>query len=350
MEIHAQLVPIPGEMPGKFSEKIAAIINSHSAEVVRATFFGSLSNRVETLKLLEQKLGGTGFPISWIEGDNCTGSFINGVYLFAVSGIDVRRLLNGDKVVGSFYSTDSASYCFLGGLYSDLMLSPFLQTHSILNTAGNILEQVSMNFSDTIRTWYYLDDIKSWYDDFNKARDFFFFSNDTFNNRLPSSTGIGGRNETGSKLGLELTAVKGVGNNISIGTVNSPLQCPATSYGSSFSRALLYSDGEFSNLTISGTASIGPNGETMHKGDMGKQVEMTFKVVKAILDSNGFSFTDIIRAYAYCSDKKQSSFFYEYCKDHIPGGIVFICTENKICRDDLLFEIDIEVIRPAAIT
>ncbi len=349
-EIHIQLVPVPGETPGMFSKKIAGIINSHRAEVVRATFFGNLSKRDETIKSLEQKPDGTGFPISWIEGDNCTGSFINGVYIFAISGIDVRRLLNGDKVVGSFYSTDSAGYCFLGGLYSDLMLSPFLQTQSILNAAGNILEQAGMNFSDTIRTWYYLDDITCWYDDFNKARDSFFLSSDIFNNRLPSSTGIGGRNETGSKLGLELTALKIAGNNIAIRTVNSPLQCSATSYGSSFSRALLYSDGEFSNLTISGTASIGHSGETMHTGDMGKQVEMTFKVVKAILDSNGFSFADIIRAYAYCSDKKQSSVFYEYCKDHIPGEIVFICTENKICRDDLLFEIDIEVIRPAAIT
>jgi enamine deaminase RidA (YjgF/YER057c/UK114 family) len=349
-EIHVQHVPLPGETPGIFSEKIAEIINSHSARVIRATFFGNLNCRGETIKLLGQKLGGTDFPFSWIEGDNCSGSFINGVYIFAVSGIEVKRLLNGESVVGSFYFTDSAEFCHLGGLYSDPELIPSQQTENILDSAEKILKQVDMSFGDTIRTWYYLDDITVWYADFNKARDSFFQRHEIFKKRIPSSTGIGGRNVTGGKLCLELIAVRQKGEKMTIQTVLSPLQCSATNYGSSFSRALQYTDGEFSNLTISGTASIGPGGETMHINDMVKQVEMTFTVVKAILDSNGFSFGDIIRAYAYCRDKKQSNVFFEYCKEHIPEGIVFICTENQICRENLLFEIDIEVNRPATIT
>ena len=123
------------------------------------------------------------------------------------------------------------------------------------------------------------------------------------------------------------------------------MQCSANNYGSSFSRAIRYTDSEYSGMTISGTASIGPEGKTMHVNDINKQIELSFRVVKAILESQNFTFGDIIRAYAYCRDKSFSKAFYEYCNINLSDKIIFLCTENMICRDDLLFEIELDIIK-----
>lgn len=349
-ELHIQYVPLPDETPEMFSEEISSILKKYEAGVIRATFFGRLDKKHSTLEFLKSKLSVTDFPLTWIEGDNYSDSFINGAYFFAVSGIDLKRLYKGSAVVGSYFMTRGAEFCLLGGMCSDPELIPVLQAESILNSAENILNQAGLNFIDTLRTWYYLDDITDWYDDFNKARNSFFLRHDIFNKRIPASTGIGGRNETGGKICLELTAVKQKNAGFSVEIVRSPMQCSATSYGSSFSRALYYSDGEYSNLTVSGTASISPDGVTMYKDDINKQIERTFTVVKAILESRGFTFSDIIRAYAYFSHKCFSKAFYNYCNACLPEDIAFICTGNKICRDDLLFEIDIDLIRTVTIT
>jgi enamine deaminase RidA (YjgF/YER057c/UK114 family) len=345
LEIHFQLIPLPGETPQIFSEKIAEILHNYDAKVIRATFFGNLAEENNTIKFLSDQLSVIDFPYSWIEGGNCSGSFINGAYFFAISGKDVKRLSEKEKIIGSFFQTEEAAFCYLGGLYSDPELIPSLQTSSVLNSAESILNNVGLSYQNTIRTWFYLDDILNWYNDFNKARTSFFLQHDIFNKLVPASTGISGKNNNKSKLCLELNAIKPKSSNFSIGKVKSPLQCSAENYGSSFSRAVSFSDSEYTNLTVSGTASIDPEGKTAHAGDLPKQIELSFNVVKAILDSRNFTFNDVIRAYAYCSDKSFSNEFYKYIESSLPGVFAFICSENAICRQGLLFEIELDVVR-----
>lgn len=344
-EIHIQLIPVQGETPHIFSEKIAGILHNYEAKIIRATFFGRLTEENKTIKCLVDQLSEIDFPYSWIEGDNCSGSFINGVYIFAVSGIDVKRLYEKDRITGSYFQSREAGYCYLGGLYSGSDLSPSQQTLSILNSAESILNQVGLSFENTIRTWFYLDDILNWYNDFNKARTSFFLQHNIFNKLVPASTGISGRNNKGSKLCFELTAIKPKSEDFSIEKVLSPLQCSAETYGSSFSRAIRYTDSEYTNLTISGTASINPEGKTVNEGDLWKQIELSFMVVKAILESQNFNFRDITRAYAYCTDKSFSNEFYKYIETNIPYKFAFICSENTICRNGLLFEIELDLIK-----
>jgi len=345
-EIHLQLIPEPGETALRFAEKITEILNKYDAKIIRASFFGNLSQIDPTIKHIADNLSGINFPYSWIEGDKCNDTFINGVYIYAISGIEVKQLFNSGKIVGSYFQTDDAEFCFLGGLYSDPALStPGKQTENILITADNLLHQVGLSYDKTVRTWYYLDNILDWYDEFNKARTSFFLQHDIFNKLVPASTGIGGKNPAGSRVCLELTAIKPKNKRFLIERVESPLQCSPTTYGSSFSRAIKYSDGDYSILTISGTASINPEGKTMYPDNLGKQIELSFNVVKAILDSQNFSFKDIIRAYAYCSDKKFNDSFCNYLKNYFPAKYAFICSENKICRKDLIFEIEVDVVK-----
>ncbi len=344
-EIHIQIIPLPGETEQIFSEKIALILKNQDAKVIRATFFGKLANKENTLKCLRFFPSGIDFPITWIEGDNCIDSFINGVYIFAVSGINVKRLFQNNKVIGSFFHTKDAEFCYLGGLFSDPNLTPTDQTEDILNSAEHILNQVGLKYENTIRTWFYLDDILDWYNDFNKARTSFYLRHDIFNKLVPASTGISGNNGTGSKLCLELTAIKPKNEFYSIERIKSPLQGSAENYGSSFSRTIRYSDSEYSGITVSGTASIDPEGQTVHLNDLSKQIDLSFKVVKAILDSQDFKLHDIVRAYAYCSHKSYSNVFFDYIESHFPVKFAFICAENKICRGGLMFEIEMDVLK-----
>lgn len=258
----------------------------------------------------------------------------------------MRHIFHSGKVAGSYFQTEDAEFCFLGGLYSDPALSsPEKQTENILVTAENLLHQAGLSYDNTIRTWFYLDNILDWYGEFNHARTSFYKQHDLFNKLIPASTGIGGKNPDGSKVCLELMAVKPKNDRFLIEKVESPLQCSPANYGSAFSRAIMYSDSEYSNLTVSGTASINPSGETMYSNDLVKQIELSFNVVKAILESRSFSYSDVTRSYAYFSDKKFTDSFSKYIKNFFPVKYDFICTENKICRKDLMFEIEVDAVK-----
>jgi len=56
---------------------------------------------------------------------------------------------------------------------------------------------------------------------------------------------------------------------------------------SSFSRGLRLDLGAISVLLISGTASIGPDGETLHVGDFRAQTRRTFYNIGRLLESEG---------------------------------------------------------------
>lgn len=344
-EFHFQLLPTANETVETFCKKIFDFVDENKANIVRATFFGPVSKKAKVLFELEKVMSEISFPFTWIEGGNCSDSFINGVYIYAISGLELKTLYKKDQVVGTFFQTRDADYCYLGGLYSDERLTRYEQTISILNLADEILNQVNLKYDNTVRTWFYLDEILEWYNDFNKARTLFFNQHDIFNKLVPASTGISGKNEKHSAIALEINAVKPKNAYFSIERISSPLQCSAENYGSSFSRAIMFYNNEYSFMTISGTASINEKGETVYKNDIKKQIEQSFKVLMAIIDSKKFKPEDIVRAYAYCKDKKYYQSFTEFISSQCQIPIPIICSENNICRADLLFEIEVDLVQ-----
>jgi enamine deaminase RidA (YjgF/YER057c/UK114 family) len=115
---------------------------------------------------------------------------------------------------------------------------------------------------------------------------------------------------------------------------------------SSFSRALRLEFGNVAVLLISGTASIGANGETLHAGDFRAQTQRTFDNITALLESEGASWKDIVRTTCYLRDierdyaafnQERTEFYREQGLDPLPAstGIQAI-----LCRPDLLVEIE----------
>ena len=115
---------------------------------------------------------------------------------------------------------------------------------------------------------------------------------------------------------------------------------------SSFSRGLRLDFGNVAVVLISGTASVGANGETLFPGDFRAQIRRTFANITSLLESEGASWKDIVRTTCYLRDierdyaafnEERTAFYREQELDPLPAstGIQAI-----LCRPDLLVEIE----------
>jgi 2-iminobutanoate/2-iminopropanoate deaminase len=125
---------------------------------------------------------------------------------------------------------------------------------------------------------------------------------------------------------------------------------------SSFSRGLRLDLGNFSILLISGTASIGPNGETLHVGDLRAQTRRTFANITGLLEAEGATWKDVVRTTCYLRDidrdyavfnEERTAFYKAQELNPLPASTGI---QAHLCRPDLLVEIEAIAVfrRPAA--
>lgn len=294
------------------------------------------------------RMGGADWPLIWVQGDVCPGTHVAGVQAFVLPGHPIRRVRLSDRVVGSFWSDEDADYCLLAGvLPSDLSANRGAQTRSSFEQIEAALGVVGMDFSHVVRTWFYLDELLDWYDEFNAARTAFFEARGVFDRLIPASTGIGGANPGGAALTSGALAIRPRHDRVRIQEVGSPLQNPATEYRSSFSRAVEIGLPDRRVLTISGTASIAPDGKTVHLGDVVKQIHLTLDVVEGILKSRGMDWHDTTRAVAYFHDIHDLPTFDAICRERGIPLLPLAPAHATVCRADLLFELELDAITSA---
>src|ERR1019366_7766700 len=200
--------------------------------------FGNIRASTATIDALRKNFGRVDWPVTWAEGAACDGSPIAGIQLHAFTG-NVERITFGGRVVGSVFTEGGARQCLVGGLApADKTLSRAEQTRRTLEDLQIILAQAGFDLADLVRTWFFLENILSWYDDFNQARTNIYSGVKFRTGSLPASTGVGAKNPAGAALALAAWAFRPVGKNSYAEAVASPLQCPAPAYGSAFSRAM----------------------------------------------------------------------------------------------------------------
>ena len=286
--------------------------------------------------------GKTAWPVTWL----CVNPKLTGVQIHAVQGVPVDRIEKAGRVVGSVFADGSARHCRLGGLHPVAAgAGPAEEAQVTFELLAAALREAGMTFANVARTWFYLDHILNWYGEFNQVRDKFFRDHKVFDSLVPASTGIGSANGGGRALVAGAYAVTGG----QLTAVPSPLQCPALQYGSSFSRAVEWQMPEHRRLWVSGTASIAPAGQTVHVGDVAGQIDLTMQVVAAILESRGLGWGAVSRAIAYVRAETTAQRFQEYQGAHGLTNLPVVTTENVICRDDLLFEIEVDAGRATAV-
>ena len=121
----------------------------------------------------------------------------------------------------------------------------------------------------------------------------------------------------------------------------------ASAYGSAFTRGLRVDlPGGVTQLLISGTASVGENGETLYEGDFRAQLWRTYHNITKLLESEGATWHDIVRTTCYLRDIERdyqefnsirNEFFHALGLDPFPASTGI---QARICRSDLLVEIE----------
>jgi enamine deaminase RidA (YjgF/YER057c/UK114 family) len=231
---------------------------------------------------------------------------------------------------------------------------PADETREALLLADEMLRGHEWSFGDVRRTWFYLDDILSWYDDFNRARNEVFKGFGLLDGSpekvIPASTGIRGRNARGHKCTLDLLATRPLaGRELSIERLTNPLQNEAPEYGSSFSRGLSVATDLCRYFLVSGTASIDEHGNTVHPGDFDCQVRRTLDNIESLLASGGAVFDDICQATAFVKKAGDVERLRRILQLRGLENLPLVCTIEDVCREDLLVELDATAViaRPA---
>lgn len=343
----------PGKDGGHYSmfENLGRFLRKHNAAIVTQDVFGGCELYASGMDALARACGAVDWPVTWVEGYGLALKNLTGTQVYAISGMSVRPVRLDGHIVGGVFEDDDATYCLLGDLQpTDTSYSRAEQARATLEKIEQALGTIDMGFSNVVRTWFYINEILSWYDEFNMVRNKLFKERGVFEGVVPASTGVGVANPAGAAVVAEVFAVKAKNShNVGISAIGSPLQCPAVDYKSSFSRAVEVVLPDHRRLYISGTASIGPDGKTIYVGDVQKQIAHTMEVVGAILGSRKMGWEDTSRAIAYFKDIENSPLLDKYCRrNHLPHMPIAVA-HGDICRQDLLFEIEIDAVSAQAI-
>ncbi len=344
--------------------RAVSALHRSGADVLHANVFGAVAPGGSPLS------GPRGIPVSFVEGLPCVSVSGDGhsdggsAYTEPDTDTAMSQLVTGVQAVGArgaavtAYDTDDgvsvmvveareARWAYITGVHpTRLWATQHDQARDAFDRANAALDIVGMSFGQVIRTWVFVEDILAWYGDLNRARTAFFREHGVFDGIVPASTGVGALNPLGAAVAINLMAVAPRSRRIKIESVPSPMQCSAEDYGSSFSRALEVTEPGLRRLIVSGTASIAPGGETEHVGDVSGQIALTMDVVEAILESRGMGWNDVTRAVAYFRDRDDAPAFDAYrARTGLPE-LPLLITECTICRDDLLYEIEVDAASP----
>ena len=237
------------------------------------------------------------------------------------------------------WSDEWAQWCFLSQLVGSPSSPRGVQLREVLESMEAALADFGFAFSDVIRTWFVVDDILDWYDEFNAVRTQFFTQRGVFEKLVPASTGVGGKNAAGGAVVASAVAIRPRNEACRVRQINSPRQCEARDYGSAFGRAIEASWPGSRRLWVSGTASIDARGESVHEGNVQAQTLMTLDVVEELLESASMRWNDVLEAKAYFRHAEDAELERFLRQRGLAAPIA--CAQAEICRDELLFELEL---------
>jgi len=321
---------------GQIFERIKNYLINENYKIFSQFLFANSFYENENKILAEKYFQSLSWPVTVIKQDGNTW----GTIITAIKSDKLETIYKNNIVIGKVFQDKYADYCYLGGLANYTKKD----AKSLFQIIESELNRIDMNFTNVARTWFYLNDLISWYDEFNKDRSDHFEAANVLKNMIPASTGISASNNENSNLLSSVFSIKSKDDNIKIYTVVSPLQCPALDYKSSFSRAVEIDHPDYRQLIISGTASIDPEGNTAHIGDIYKQISLTMEVVKAILNSRNMIWENVTKGIVYFKDIENIKTFNDYCENNNINELPLAMLKADICREELLFEIEMDAV------
>jgi len=310
--------------------------------------------------LLEAGMDADG-ALTFIEGRPARGGGVAGILVRAVAppaGSTFWDLRSRGEACGRGWKRHGATYLVLQNIHGRVMgpasiNAPPAQISRMIERVEEVLNEQGATYAHVARTWFYLANILDWYDDFNRVRSKKYRSfglmpgpgrEDVL---LPASTGIGGDNLHGAAAVMDLMAViPDPASAVTVRQLSNPRQEDAVRYGSAFSRGARISSSHAGHVTIqvSGTAAIGRLGETLYPEDVRSQIACTLDTIEALLETQGAALADIAAATVFVKRPEDAAVFHRMAIrrgiEPFPGVTVVA----DICRSELLFEIDAEVV------
>jgi enamine deaminase RidA (YjgF/YER057c/UK114 family) len=207
-----------------------------------------------------------------------------------------------------------------------------------LTLAGNVM-----------RTWLYVRNIDSNYRDMVAARrELFAEQGLTPETHFIASSGIeGGSAVPGTKISLDAYAISGVRpEQISFPTALDHL-CPTHAYGVTFERATSVAYRDRTQIILSGTASIGPDGRILYPGDPSRQLDRSLDNVEALLERAGATLDDMGVFIVYLRDPSDDALTWRRMRQRVGDAPIQVVVA-PVCRPGWLIEVEGVAVVPAA--
>jgi enamine deaminase RidA (YjgF/YER057c/UK114 family) len=346
-EIYLSATPANGvplqEQAERVFSGIRDVLLLKKAHILEERIF-STPQAVETLRKARSEVYGDlddGVDPSFLVATEGLSGPLAGVQVHAVSSDGKPEVIDLDGTrCGRILRVPGRAYLALSGISDPQPNGAAAQAQAMLEKAEAALKKLGANFLSVPRTWMWLKDILSWYDDFNRVRTTFFTERGLIGagtrQSMPASTGIGLGPANGAHCAMDLMAVLEPTHCTEYLQITGK-QHSALDYGSAFSRAARSVMPAGHAVFVSGTASIDADGATTHVGNAKAQIDATIENVRAVLSEMQCKDEDVVQVIAYCKTIEVEKIF-NACKDSLSWPwLTVIC---DICRDDLLFEIE----------
>jgi enamine deaminase RidA (YjgF/YER057c/UK114 family) len=323
---------------------IAGQLRANSARILQERIFVTQSAIKAVSSIREKGYGdlNDGVSPTWLVAPAGINGSVAGVQIHAIRGYDTLDTLKSDNIpCGRLAMIPGLTYLTLSSIRQSSIIGRAAQARAMFEKAQSVLNEAGVSFLAVPRTWMWLENILGWYRDFNLVRNTFFKECGVITqkgyHRMPASTGIGIRTENGALCAMELAAVGGQQAIIEYLDAGGN-QDSAFEYGSAFSRACRTRTPAGNTVYISGTASIDTDGRTLYVGDPRGQIQAAIDNIRALLKDCDCSDADVVQAIAYSKTPQIEKIFTDGWKD-LNWPIVPVIAD--ICRDDLLFEIEV---------
>ena len=223
------------------------------------------------------------------------------------------------------------------------------QTTGILAAYDEFLCARHLSLADNaIRTWLFLRDIDSDYEELARARREYFAQRGlTPTTHYIASTGIAGTPAMlAAKVSMDAYAIAGV-QPAQIAYIKAPDHLsPTHAYGVTFERATTVSYRDRKHVFISGTASIDGQGDIVHPGDVSRQLDRTLENIAALLRQAGVDGRGLAMLIAYLRDPSDAQVVRNGIRRRF-GEVPLMVVAGAICRPGWLVEVEALAIVPA---
>lgn len=228
------------------------------------------------------------------------------------------------------------------GLTGTTVRDPYAQSRRLLADYARELGDRGLTLADhLVRTWFFVRDVDLNYGGLVQARrELFDHHGLTGDTHYTASTGIGGETtEVDALVFMDAWAISGVRPE-QVRYLKAPEHLsPTRLYGVTFERATAIAYRDRAHLIVSGTASIDARGETLHVGDISRQLERTLENVEALLAEGGASGTDMSHWLVYLRDGSDAPIVQAEMRQRFPEApMIFV--RAPVCRPAWLVEVE----------